>query len=300
MAIKLFTMCILKIANVLPGQKLWHCCRCMVFAENVQCLRLTRSQTWCRFSSIKTETTSCSFTFRVVVRERRKVVVVGCVFHALHVVLQFVNHDSDFEKTKMKLLNAANLVDKVQTRDALQRIKHTLNTHFGLIYLSAPAVLQAPKHQGGVDRLGGVDQPGLNQRHGQPSQHSGCIPVLEEQTAPQAAQRQRSAHHVSHPTLISLPDLIHISSLIPPLYLGMIATNICCPSGFCPAGSNCVGCVVSPGGGRFRAPPSAWHLSKLCALTTNQVVWTRWESQVLTNESTGVILSVAAPLVQVK
>lgn len=30
------------------------------------------------------------------------------------VVLQFVNHNSDFEKTKLKLLDAANLVDKVQ------------------------------------------------------------------------------------------------------------------------------------------------------------------------------------------
>lgn len=150
-----------------------------------------------------------------------------CLSHAFRVVWQFVNHDSDFEKTKLKLLDAANLVDKVRPCETLQRKKtYTLSTHFGLTHLSAPAVLQALEHQGGVDRPGGVDQPGLNQRHGQPSQHSGCIPVLEEQAAPQAAQRQRSAHHVSHPTLVRPPDLTHTPPLIPPLYLGTITTNI--------------------------------------------------------------------------
>lgn len=148
------------------------------------------------------------------------------------------------------------------------------------MFPSAPAVLQAPEHQGGADRPGGVDQPGLNQRHGQPSQHPGSVPVLEKQTAQQAAQRQRSAHHVSQPHVFffipnanpvaSHPTLVQISPLIPPLYLGMITTNICTPSGSCPAGTNCDGCFVFPGGGRSRAPPSAWHLSKPCAPTTSQ------------------------------
>lgn len=137
----------------------------------------------------------------------------GCVSHAFHVVWQFVNHDSDFEKTKLKLLDAANMVDKVRPCEALLRIKTpTLSAYCGLMDLSAPAVLQAFEHQGGVDRPGGVDQPGPDQRHGQPSQHSGCVPGLEEQTAPQAAQRQRSAHHVSRQTLAGP----HISPLTPP------------------------------------------------------------------------------------
>lgn len=33
---------------------------------------------------------------------------------------QFVNHDSDFEKTKLKLLEAANLVDKVRPCETME------------------------------------------------------------------------------------------------------------------------------------------------------------------------------------
>lgn len=57
------------------------------------------------------------------------VTVCGCVFHAFHVVWQFVNHDSDFEKTKLKLLDAANLVDKVRPSESGTGRKNTLQHH---------------------------------------------------------------------------------------------------------------------------------------------------------------------------
>lgn len=78
------------------------------------------------------------------------------------------------------------------------------------LFLSTPAVLQGFKHPRGIDRSGGVVQPEHDQRFGQPSQHSGSVPVLEKQTAPLAAQRQRSAHHVS---VILLP-LIFPSAIL--------------------------------------------------------------------------------------
>lgn len=69
---------------------------------------------------------------------------------------------------------------------------------------------------------------------------------------------------------VSHPALVQMSPFNPPLYLGMITSDVCTPSGVCPAGTNCDGCLVCPGGGRSRAPPSAWHLSKPCAPTTSQ------------------------------
>lgn len=72
------------------------------------------------------------------------------------------------------------------------------------LLLSTPAVLQGSEHPCGINRSGGMDQPGHDQRLGQPSQHSGNVPVLETQTAPHAPQRQCSAHHVSR-SLLHLP-----------------------------------------------------------------------------------------------
>lgn len=207
--------------------------------------------------------------------------VCGCVsLNTFHVVWQFVNHGSDFEKTKLKLLDAANLVDKVRRSSRGNGRKIPLGTGFEFIFLAASAVLQAPEHPGGFDRPGGLDRPGHDQRLRQPSQHPGGVPVLEEQAAPQAAQRQRSAHHVSRPPVRSNaktfdqapsppPDLAIDSTFIfrddnephstPTLPVASVQLEL-----------TVMVCTLCPGGGRSRAPPSAWHLSKPCAPTTSQ------------------------------
>lgn len=58
-------------------------------------------------------------------------------------IWQFVSHDSDFEKTKLKLLEAANLVDKVRLCQTVEWKKQTCSLPaLDLIFPSAPAVLQ--------------------------------------------------------------------------------------------------------------------------------------------------------------
>lgn len=123
MAVKLFTMCIMKVAAVTHPKSSQHKGRnggtvvgAWLLQERVKRLQLTRSQT-CK------QMKPHPVFFRVAVRGGKMLGVVavrGCVFHASYVIWQFVNHDSDFEKTKLKLLDAANLVDKVRPREALR------------------------------------------------------------------------------------------------------------------------------------------------------------------------------------
>lgn len=116
--------------------------------------------------------------------------------------LQFEKHGSSLQKTKLKLLEAANLVDKVGSDAEHESHKQTDSSHPCRVETASEtflvlAVLQGVEHPRGVDRPGGLDQPGHDQRFRQPSQHSGSVPVLERKAAPYAPQRQRSTRHVS-------------------------------------------------------------------------------------------------------
>lgn len=118
------------------------------------------------------------------------------------VCLQFDKHGSNLEQTKLKLLEAANLVDKV-TSDVdvsllyLKPTSHQARVCARVTFLCSSTVLQGPQHPCGINRPGGVDQRGPDQRLRQPPQHFGSFSVVERQAAPRFAQRQCPAHHVS-------------------------------------------------------------------------------------------------------
>lgn len=134
--------------------------------------------------------------------------------------MQYDKHGSSLDKTKLKLLEAANLVDKVTlsvkttNRHSRFLFRCDKSNSLSVTLSSTPTVLQASKHPCGLNRSGGVDQRGHDQRLRQPSWHFGGIPVLETQTAPRAPQRQCSAHHVSHSSFTL--SLTLVSPLYPP------------------------------------------------------------------------------------